>query len=46
MSAFMITKISVSCGCSFSKDAESGGTKTLSLMYPHTEKSRGVKIRS
>jgi hypothetical protein len=34
---------SVIRGCSSSKYAGRGGTKTLSLMYPHIEKSRGVK---
>jgi hypothetical protein len=39
----MIVTASVILARSFSKLAERGGTKTLSLTYPHTEKFRGVK---
>ena len=43
MSTSVVTTASVIRASSSSKLAGRGGTKTLSLMYPHTEKSRGVK---
>jgi hypothetical protein len=43
MSAFMIAAASVIRARSSSKLAGRGGTKTLSLTYPPTEKSRYVK---
>jgi hypothetical protein len=39
----MVANASVIRARSFSKLAGTGGTKSLFLMYPHTEKSRGVK---
>jgi hypothetical protein len=42
MSASMVANASVARGLSSSKLARRGGTKTLSLTYPHTEMSRGV----
>jgi len=43
MSASMVETASVIRARSSSKLAGIGGTKSLSLNYPHTEKSRGVK---
>jgi len=43
MSASMVETASVIRVRSSSKLAGIGGTKSLSLTYPHTEKSRGVK---
>jgi hypothetical protein len=43
MSARTVATASVIRACSSTKLAGSGGTKTLSLTYPHTEKSRGVR---
>ena len=39
----MVETASVVCARSSSKLAGISGTKSLSLTYPHTEKSRGVK---
>jgi hypothetical protein len=43
MSASMVTPVSVIGAYRSSKFAGRGGTKTLSLTYPHTEKFRDVK---
>jgi len=43
MSTSMIATASVVLARNSSRLAGGGGTKTLSVTYPHTEKSRGVK---
>jgi hypothetical protein len=43
MSTSMVATASVVCASNSSILAGGGGTKTLSLTYPHTEKLRGVK---
>jgi len=43
MSASMVATVSVIRACGTSNFAGRGGTKTLSLTYPHTEKARFVK---
>ena len=43
MFASVVATVFVICARISSKLAGRGGTQTLSLTYPHTEKSRGVK---
>jgi hypothetical protein len=43
MSAAVVATASVIRACRSSKLAGRGGRKTLSVTYPHTENSRGVK---
>ena len=43
MSTSMIATTSAVHARNSSKHAGKGGTKTLSLIYPHTEKPRGIK---
>lgn len=43
MSVSMVATASVIHAHNSSRLAGAGGTKTFSLTYPHTEKSRGVK---